>query len=146
MSLYAFLDRNVFLPIGEKIMKRNISGALQDSYKIDWLSKEDLYELQCRKLQDLVLHCYKNVPYYTNLFDSLGLSPNEIKCREDLSKLPILTKELIKQHYDDLKSKDIVQRKRIDGSTGGSTGTPMRFISDINTWNRLMNEVVGRGQ
>lgn len=137
MGLYRWIGHNILLPVGERLMKRNLTGEYKKSLDREWLSKEELYTLQCEKLQALVAHCYKNVPYYTRLFDSLSLKPEEIRCREDLSKLPILTKESVKEHFDDLVSKDSRQRCYFYGSTGGSTGTPMRFLEDMNTWNRL---------
>ena len=137
MGIYSILDRGFLLPIGERIFKRNLTGEYRYSQSIEWISKEDLYELQCKKLRQLIVHCYNNVPYYRRVFDNLSLTPDDIKSREDLYKLPILTKEIIKEEYNSLISKDYQERQYINSSTGGSTGTPMKFLSDMNTWNRL---------
>ena len=137
MSLYSFIDRSLLMPLGDKIKGRDLHGALANALQTQWLTEEELLKLQSEKLQKLIKHCYENVPYYRHIFDERHLSPEDIKSRTDLSKLPILTKELIKEHYDELISKDIDQRKALDGSTGGSTGTPMRFKEDVNTWNTL---------
>lgn len=137
MGIYSWIDRTWLLPLAEQLVGRNIIGEYKKSLSIEWLSKEELYQLQCERLHALVTHCYKNVPYYTKLFDSLSISPDEIKCREDLSKIPLLTKELIRANYDDLISRDQWKRQYFQGSTGGSTGTPMKFLEDANTWNRL---------
>lgn len=135
MSLYSWFDRKVLFPIGEKLLKRDIKSFYKDAVKTEWLGESELYELQCQRLQKLIAHCYKNVPYYRNLFEKLNLTPDDIKCREDLVKLPILTKDIVREHYDELISADIEERKYFNGSSGGSTGTPLRFIEDINTWN-----------
>ena len=137
MSLYSILDRKFILPLAEKLEGRNLTGELAMALKTQWLSEADLLELQNTKLQKLIHHCYENVPYYRRLFDNLNLTPYDIKTRSDLVKIPILTKELIKEHYEELVSNDISKRKHIENSTGGSTGTPMRFKLDINTWNKL---------
>ena len=137
MGIYSILDRGFLLPIGERIFKRNLTGEYRYSQSIEWISKEDLYELQCKKLRQLIVHCYNNVPYYRRVFDNLSLTPDDIKSREDLYKLPILTKEIIKKEYNSLISKDYQERQYINSSTGGSTGTPMKFLTDMNTWNRL---------
>ncbi|GBF23593.1 hypothetical protein tpqmel_0997, partial [Candidatus Gastranaerophilus sp. (ex Termes propinquus)] len=34
--------------------------------------------LQNEKLGKIIRHCYKNVPYYTDLFKSLNLEPEEV--------------------------------------------------------------------
>lgn len=137
MSLYSVFDRNILIPLGDKLKGRNLHGEFAEALRTQWLSEEELQELQNKKLQKLVRHCYENVPYYRKVFDDRQLTPNDIRTRADLSKLPVLTKQLIKDHFDELISKDINQRKYVDGSTGGSTGTPMRFKEDIVTWNKL---------
>ncbi len=144
MSIYSFIDRKILLPIGDIIKGRNLHGEFNNALRTEWLSEKDLLKLQSEKLQKLIRHCYENVPYYRNVFDGLKLTPNDIKTRADLIKLPILTKQIIKSHYDELISTDISSRKYIDGSTGGSTGTPMRYKEDLHTWN-VMRGVGFRG-
>lgn len=137
MGLYSAIDRKILLPIGEKIFHRNLTEEYNKSLKREWLSKEELYDYQSKRLQQLVCHCYAHVPYYRNLLDSLSMRPEDIQSREDLIRIPILTKEQIREHYAELISTDYNERRYIHGSTGGSTGTPMQFLEDFNTWNRL---------
>ncbi len=137
MSIYSIIDRKVLIPLGDKLKGRNLYGEFKNALNTEWLSESELLELQNEKLQKLVKHCYNNVPYYKKVFDDCHLVPDDIRTRADLVKLPILTKEIIREHYDELVSKDIEKRKYIDSSTGGSTGTPMRFKEDVETWNKL---------
>ena len=137
MNLYSVFDRKVLIPLGDKWKGRNLHGEFAEALRTQWLSEGELLELQNNKLQKLIRHCYENVPYYRTVFDERHLSPDDIRTRADLAKLPVLTKQIIKEHFDELTSKDINLRKYVDGSTGGSTGTPMRFKEDIETWNKL---------
>ena len=137
MNLYSVFDRKVLIPLGDKWKGRNLHGEFAEALRTQWLSEGELLELQNNKLQKLIMHCYENVPYYRKVFDERRLSPDDIRTRADLAKLPVLTKQIIKEHFDELTSKDINLRKYVDGSTGGSTGTPMRFKEDIETWNKL---------
>ena len=137
MSLYSLLDRKIIIPFAEKLKGRNLTGEIQFLSSTEWLSEKDLIDLQNKKLRQLIEHCYNNVPYYKRVFDDLGIKPENIQTRDDLSKLPILTKSIIKENFNDLISLDINSRKSLEGSTGGSTGTPMRFKEDVNSWNRL---------
>ena len=59
-----------------------------------WYSLTDLKKYQLSQLNKLLNHTYENVPYYTKLFDKLNIKPNDINTIKDLSKLPILTKEI----------------------------------------------------
>ena len=131
MSLYSFLDLKIIIPLAEKLKSRNLTGEIRFLSSTEWLSEKDLFDLQSRKLRQLIEHCYKNVPYYKRVFDDLGLKSGDIQTRDDLSKLPILTKSIIKENFNDLISLDIDSRKPLDGSTGGSTGTPMHFKEDV---------------
>src|SRR5690242_13044310 len=63
---------------------------LVDSEK--WSAAEiDAY--QNEKIRTLVRNAYENVPYYRERWSALKIHPDDIRSREDLPKLPILTKE-----------------------------------------------------
>jgi len=134
MSLYAVIVRHLLLPIAAKVQKSRILKEYINLKQTDWYSEEQLMNLQNTKLQRLILHCYKNVPYYTKLFNKLNLKPEDIKCRTDLVKLPILTKQIIRENYEDMISLDISQRNAHLESSGGSTGMPLKFMTDKATW------------
>ena len=127
MSIYSRINKTILLPLADKITGRGIHKEWDLMNRMDMVSEEELIALQNQRLQALVRHCYENVPYYTRLFDSLNLRPDDIKTREDLQKLPILTKQMVRDNFADLISKDIDSRRYQNGSTGGSTGTPMQF-------------------
>ena len=135
MSVYSKINKTILLPIADRITGRGIRKEWDLMNRMDMVSEEDLIALQNQRLQALVRHCYENVPYYTRLFDSLKLEPSDIRTREDLQKLPILTKQMVRDNYADLISKDIHIRNYQNASTGGSTGTPMQFKKDVGTWN-----------
>lgn len=107
-------DKN-FYPIYKKLVKNQ------------WKSYEELKEEQEKQLQSAISYAYENVPYYHRLFRNLKLSPSDIGKIEDLEKLPILTKEIVKQNWDDFKPANLNNMKYYEGSTGGSTGSPFRY-------------------
>ena len=135
MSLYSKINKAILLPIADKITGRGIHREWDLMNRMDMVSEKELIALQNKRLQALVVHCYENVPYYTRLFDALNLKPQDIKTRGDLTKLPILTKQMVRDNYKDLISKDLSSRTYQNASTGGSTGTPMQFKKDVGTWN-----------
>ena len=135
MSLYSQIDKHILIPVADRLTHRGISKEWRLMEHMDNATEQELMALQNQRLQALIQHCYENVPYYTKLFDERGLKPEDIQCREDLQKLPILTKQIIRDHYDELVSKDIDKRHYQKGSTGGSTGTPLKFMKDTPTWN-----------
>jgi len=133
-NLYVHFNRKCLFPLSEKFYGSSIIKAYDELCKSDWYSKEKLEDLQNKQLTRLINHCYANVPYYNYLFNLYHLKPDDIRSKNDLSKLPILTKEIIRDNYDKLISKDIGQRHTQKHSTGGSTGVPLQYLSETNTW------------
>ena len=95
--------------------------------------KKKQQEKQLRKLMDFV---YKNVPYYTKLFDQIGVNPSDISSIKDLEKLPILTKKVIKQNPENFIPKNINKLEYLNGSTGGSTGEPLKYRIYVEDYKR----------
>ena len=44
--------------------------------------------------------------------------------------LPVLSKDLLRAHFDDLKSRDVASRRYYENSSGGSTGKPVTILQD----------------
>jgi phenylacetate-CoA ligase len=96
------ISRNLFIT-AHQIGDRNFYPEYKRLVQNQWKSYEELKEEQEKQLRNMINFAYKNVPYYHKLFDDLKLSSDDIKKVEDLEKLPILTKEIIKQNWDDFK-------------------------------------------
>ncbi len=107
---------------------RKILKSLNES---QYYSAEQLEALQNRKLTALVEHCYKNVPYYTELFDTLKLSPDDIRTKADLMKLPYLDKQIVKKNYNQLIARNRSRLFSTTAETSGTTGTPSKFLRDF---------------
>lgn len=95
-----------------------------------WLSAEALEQLQVAKLRRILQHANSNVPYYTKLFDRVGFNPNTFSSLEDLSAIPLLTKDLIRKHYLDLQARNLQRYKATPLSTSGTSGEPLSFLVD----------------
>ncbi len=67
--------------------------------------------------------CY-NIPHYQNLFNDLDLNFHSIKCKNDIEKLPALSKEQVKKYYDKiiLPSFCSISYKLIEQKISGSAG------------------------
>ena len=85
---------------------------------------------QLEKLQSLITHAYEFVPYYKRIFDERNLTPSSIKQISDLEKLPILTRELIRKHKEELISTAHKKSELIEFGTGGTTRRNMSLFRD----------------
>lgn len=90
-------------------------------------SKEKLEQYQTQKLRELINHAYQNVPYYRRIFDERNLNPEDIKNASDLKKLPLLTKDIIRENFQDFIATNYSQDQREYVTTGGSSGIPLGF-------------------
>ena len=96
-----------------------------------WLKPEQLLKMQQRRLKAIVNHAFENVEYYHILFNSLGLKPDDIKNVGDLQKIPILTKETVRQNFPaKITARNINLDKCQSYSTSGSTGIPLTVLVD----------------
>jgi phenylacetate-CoA ligase len=82
-----------------------------------------------KSLIQLLKHCQKLVPYYRDSMRKLGGSFEDDPFTY-MQSLPILTKDIIRSRFDELKTNDINHRKWFFEATGGSTGESLRFIAD----------------
>lgn len=98
--------------------------------KSQWLDEKKIKEYNLEKIQNLIKHAYKNVPYYTELFDKNDIKPDEINSFESFKKIPFLTKEIIRKNHEKLKAKNYPKYRFQYTATSGSTGKPISLYVD----------------
>jgi phenylacetate-CoA ligase len=94
------------------------------------MSHSAIKQLQFTNLKRLLIHCYKTVPYYNKVFKEVGFNPDSIKDINDLKRLPILTKDIIRENFNTLISTKVSSKEIFLNSSGGSTGHPLNFYQD----------------
>ena len=102
--------------------------------KMSTWSSQEILDWQNQKLRLLVEHAYFHTLYYHEVMDRIGLKPNDIRTVDDIKLLPILTREIIKERFNDLIPDNIEKYPYRRCATGGSTGQPMQYLCDENTW------------
>ena len=116
---------------------QNMGPAFNDYYasvkESQFWDTKKLLEKQNEDLASLIEHAYTHVPYYTRVMDERGLKPKDIQSKNDLSKLPFLTKQLIRENFDDLIATNSEKGKWIESHTSGSTGQPLTFLLDLDS-------------
>jgi phenylacetate-CoA ligase len=95
-----------------------------------WYSREQLIEFQLRSLKKIIDHAYQNVPYYRRIFDERGVKPKDIQDFTDLEKLPVLTKNDIRNHFEELTARNYRKFNPSLNHTSGSTGEPLSYYID----------------
>ena len=128
------LRLKMILPLAEKIKGLKATYWYRQINEMNMWTKQQVLDWQNQHLRDFVRHAYEHTKYYKELFDSLGLKPEDVKTAEDLKKLPILTKDIIRSRYDDFIPDNLSQLPHRQDRTGGTTGEPMRFLTSEDTW------------
>ncbi len=77
---------------------------------------------------DIINYSYKNIPYYHKLFIDNGLNPKEFNDQKLITKIPILTKEIIRTNYTELRPKNLSTLKYQTRRSGGTTGEPIESL------------------
>ena len=125
--LYARAYEALFYPAWQRVVRgRPIGTHLQVLEATQWLGAEERDRLQLESLRALLDHAARNITYWRELFAHLRFDPRDIRCKGDLLILPILTREIISERYDDLV--DPAHRGRnIQKGTSGTSGIPLKF-------------------
>ena len=111
-----FLEKFV-LPFGDWYYKTEFMKTLKEYRKIPFFSKNDLEDLQKKKLSDILSYAIIHVPYYQK--SNIELTGN---AWEDIKKFPIIHKSTLREVGKELvvgslDGKDIICQKS-SGSSG----------------------------
>ena len=109
--------------------------------EFETLPRPALEALQLKRLQGVLDLVYAKVPFYKSSFARAGVSPADVKCLDDLQRLPFTTKQDMRDSYPyDLFAAPMDEIVRIHASSG-TTGKPTVVgytRQDITTWSDLM--------
>ncbi|MEQ8766148.1 MAG: hypothetical protein RL885_19685 [Planctomycetota bacterium] len=94
-------------------------------------SAEQLTDWQWQKLEQAVRHAYARTVYYRELFDSLGITPEDIRSAEDFARLPIVTKDDILERPRDFRASGGHGLIVLEDGTSGTSGRPLRVPRDL---------------
>jgi phenylacetate-CoA ligase len=108
--------------------------------KYETMEISKLREFQSEKLREVVSLVYGKVPFYKKRMDELSVKPSDIKGVDDISKLPFVTKDDLRDTYPyGLVAANMDDVVEIHASSG-TTGIPI-----INTYTRNDLEIWAEG-
>jgi phenylacetate-CoA ligase len=105
--------------------------------EMECAGRDSMLALQTERFLEQVRHVYANVPYYRALMDTKGIKPPDIHSLADLSKLPFLTKDDLREAYPygmlALPLSDVVRIQSTSGTTGRRV-VAFYTQADIDLW------------
>jgi phenylacetate-CoA ligase len=118
---------HIFLENYWKFFKGNV---LQKQRKIRQLPLDEIKKIQWKRLKNLLDYVYNNNEFYKDYFESVNLSPDDIKEPSDMQKLPITEKKTYKKNFNKIISRGVNEKNIMLSCTSGSTGEPFTFYID----------------
>ncbi|MFX0134658.1 MAG: phenylacetate--CoA ligase family protein [Candidatus Hodarchaeota archaeon] len=115
----------------QRVRKEPVFEKLKWLESTQWWSREEIEQLQLRKLKEILKYALDNIPYYQQTLKSYSDLIHNLQSVSELSSLPLLTKQQIRDNFYLLQNPMFQGRTKTE-STSGSTGDPMQFIHDRN--------------
>lgn len=113
-------------------------------HEFETISLNKLKEIQNERLRALIDRCYRDIPYYRNLFDKNGLKPKHIQTAEDLEHIPFTEKKDLRASYPYGLLGVPLDRVFRFAASSGTTGVPTLVGFTRKDWMETLREQMGR--
>ena len=107
---------------------RGLGPGIKELQRLERMSMAENEELQLRAISRLLRNAYDSTPFYRERLDRVGVNPRDIRTLEDLQRIPVLTREDIRQNLDGLWSRRYSRESLPQAATGGTTDTPVPLL------------------
>ena len=116
--------------------------------KVETLSRKEIEEIQLERLKETVNRVYNNVPAYRKKMDDAKVKPEDIVTLKDLSKLPFVTKQDMRDNYPfglfAVPKEELVRIHASSGTTGKPTVVGYTK-NDIKIWTECVSRLACMG-
>ena len=124
-GLYTALCASILFPVHERLKRHDSVSRRRALEQSQWWPAERIEQYRLARAKAFLVQVESTVPYYQQLFRSAAFVPSRMATLEDLSRIPFLTKTLIRSNTEALKAHGSTGLIRYN--TGGSSGEPLIF-------------------
>jgi phenylacetate-CoA ligase len=128
-TLYQRLCHSVLLPASDLVLRQSVRATLDELLAFQWAPIEEINRYRARRLRELIDLCVATVPYYRAEFGKLGLTRADVTEVEHLPRLPVLTKQHLRDSFDALQVEGY-RGPTFAMKSSGSTGTQTTVLID----------------
>ncbi|RLI64291.1 MAG: hypothetical protein DRO67_04310 [Candidatus Asgardarchaeum californiense] len=115
-----------------------LKNYIADSNRMQRLTTRQLERYRDKALRKIVRYAY-TVPIYHKKYKEAGIHPDDIKGIKDITRLPFISKQDLRENYPDgLIPITHNKKKAYVISTGGTTGKPVSIYTDFTTMLRAI--------
>lgn len=116
------------------LLKRDGMGGLLAHLNFlnesQYRDRDALEEYRSEKLKKICIHAYENTAFYKKRFDEAGFNPYTQSDKDAFKRIPLLTKNDIRDHLQEMLARNIDKSALHFSETGGTTGVKMTFYRD----------------
>ena len=116
--------------------------------KEETFTREQMEALQLERLQETVKRVYEKVLPYRKKMDEAGIKPEDVKSLADLSRLPFVTKQDLRDNYPfglfAVPKDDLVRIHASSGTTGKPTVVGYT-AGDMDVWTECVSRIAVAG-
>jgi phenylacetate-CoA ligase len=129
MTPYQRFCHEVILPCADFALRQQVRARLDELLEFQWASAEEIARYRERRLTDLLTFSTARVPFYREIFRDIGVRPEQIRTLHDLNRLPVLTKQHLRDAFSALQVEGF-RGRTYEMKSSGSTGMQTRVLID----------------
>lgn len=118
--------------------------AVQELRERERWPRDRMAQWQDERVRELIQFAYQNSELYRRRLDEAGVRPGDVRGTEDLPRLPLLTKDDVRNSLPGILTASSPRRGWLHGHTSGTTGAPLDLWYDRET--AILNNAVDRRQ
>lgn len=96
----------------------------------DALPSEEIARVSARRSIEIARFAFDNSEFYRQFYSDHGIKPADLHDPATFSHLPFLTKDLIREHFAQIRTSEATSRTSSKSISSGSTGHPLTVLSD----------------
>ncbi len=136
------LVENIPEPVGRLFVVVPFSWRLGPQYarskkeilRYQRMTSTEQQEYVLARMRSIVEHAYRNNALYRAFYHENGFTPDQLEHFGDIKRIPIVSKALLRQYP--LEERSVPQSGRMLINTGGTSGEPLHFYLDRNSFAR----------
>jgi phenylacetate-CoA ligase len=135
IDLYGPLLAKALFPAFEAARGRPTVKLLESLHTTERWTPGALRDLQVGMLRRVLRHAYRHTEFYRQMLDERGLAPEDFRAVDDLAKLPLLERPIVRASIDARTAK-VPPLPVITKHTSGSSGEPVvvRYNAESRHW------------
>ena len=118
---------------------------IKEVEKLYAMSPEELNQRNEKRFLEIFHRAYDKSPFYRKLYTEAGIRKEDITSLTDIKKLPVVTKDMVKQHANEMLT--VPKRKVRKGNTSGQRleiyldGTGILVLHSKTLWFHLWTTI-----